>query len=157
MNIGGIVYESLVDGEGIRNVIFTSGCVHGCKGCHNKKLWDFNYGEEFTLKKQMEFIEECKTNPLLDGITLSGGEPMLFPQTLFLFIKEYKKANPNHTIWIYTGFTYEDCLKNEERTKLLSLCDVLVDGKFESNKKDPSLKFRGSSNQRIINLKNSTK
>lgn len=152
MKISGIVYDSLVDGEGIRNTIFISGCKHMCKGCHNPNTWDFNYGVEFTYDKQIEFINKCKENVLLDGITISGGDGMYSARELLKFIKLYKKHNPLHTIWIYTGFTYEELLKNKYQNEVLKLCDVLVDGKYIDELRDVTLKFKGSSNQRIIKL-----
>lgn len=155
MNISGIIYDSIVDGEGIRNTLFISGCNHYCKGCHNPNLWDFNYGEEFSKEKQLNFIDKCKNNILLDGITLSGGDPMYSAKELLDFIQLYKQELPNHTIWIYSGFTHEEIVNNKEMDKLLQLCDVLVDGKYDYELKDTTLKFRGSSNQNIIYLNNS--
>lgn len=149
MNISGIVYDSVVDGEGIRNVIFVSGCLHKCKGCHNPQTWDFNYGYEFTQEIQNKFIEKCKENPLLNGITVSGGDPIYSSKELIPFLKKYKKENPAHTIWLYTGFKWEEIKDNE----ILKLIDVLVDGKYIEKYKDVTLAFRGSSNQRIISLK----
>lgn len=149
MNISGIVYDSVVDGEGIRNVIFVSGCLHKCKGCHNPQTWDFNYGYEFTQEVQNNFIERCKENPMLNGITISGGDPIYNSKELIPFLKKYKKENPTHTIWLYTGFKWEEIEDNE----ILKLIDILVDGEYIEKYKDVTLAFRGSSNQRIINLK----
>lgn len=149
MNISGIVYDSVVDGEGLRNTIFVSGCLHHCKGCHNPQTWDFNHGYEFTEKKQNEFIEICKSNPMLNGITISGGDPIYSSKELIPFLKKYKKENPTHTVWLYTGFKYEEIKNN----KILQLIDVLVDGEFIEELKDTTLAFRGSSNQRIIDIK----
>lgn len=148
MNISGIIYDSVVDGEGIRNTLFISGCLHHCHGCHNPQTWDFNYGYEFTKEKQKEFIKKCKDNPLLDGITISGGDPIYSSKELIPFLKEYKKENPTHTIWLYTGFKYEDIKDNE----ILKLIDILVDGEYIEDLRDITLAFRGSSNQRIIRL-----
>lgn len=150
MYLSGITYESVVDGEGIRNVLYISGCKHCCKNCHNKKTWDFDYGSEFTEEKQLEFIDECKRNPLLDGLTLSGGDPMYSAKELIQFVKKYKKELPHHNIWIYSGFTYEEILSDTIMAQLLLECDVLVDGLYIEELKDLSLKFRGSSNQNII-------
>lgn len=148
MNISGIIYDSVVDGEGIRNTLFISGCLHHCHGCHNPQTWDFNYGYEFTKEKQKEFIKKCKDNSLLDGITISGGDPIYSSKELIPFLKEYKKENPTHTIWLYTGFKYEDIKNNE----ILKLIDILVDGEYIEEFRDITLAFRGSSNQRIIRL-----
>ena len=149
MNISGIVYDSVVDGEGLRNTIFVSGCFHFCKNCHNPQTWDFNYGYEFTKELQDKFIIKCKENSILDGITISGGDPIYSYRELIPFLKRYKKENPTHNIWLYTGFKYEDIKENE----VLKLIDVLVDGEFINELKDLTLAFRGSSNQRIIKLK----
>ncbi len=148
MNTSGIIYDSVVDGEGIRNTLFISGCLHHCHGCHNPQTWDFDYGYKFTKEKQKEFIKKCKDNPLLDGITISGGDPIYSSKELIPFLKEYKKENPTHTIWLYTGFKYEDIKDNE----ILKLIDVLVDGEYIEDLRDITLAFRGSSNQRIIRL-----
>lgn len=149
MNISGIVYDSVVDGEGLRNTLFVSGCRHDCKNCHNPQTWDFNYGYEFTKDLQSEFIKKCKDNPILDGITISGGDPIYSSKELIFFLQKYKKVNPNHTIWLYTGFKYEDIKNNE----ILKYLDVLVDGRYIDELRDTTLAFRGSSNQRIIKLK----
>jgi anaerobic ribonucleoside-triphosphate reductase activating protein len=153
MNISGIVYDSVVDGEGLRNTIFVSGCFHFCKNCHNPQTWDFNYGYEFTEDLQDEFIEKCKENILLNGITISGGDPIYSYRELIPFLKKYKKKNPTHDIWLYTGFKYEGIKNNE----ILKLIDVLVDGEYIEELKDSTLSFRGSSNQRIIDVQKSLK
>lgn len=153
MRISGIVYDSIVDGEGIRNTLFISGCKHYCKNCHNPQTWNFDYGKEFTIEKQIDFIDECKRNILLDGITISGGDPMYSADELVLFVKRFKNECPDLNIWIYSGFTYEEIINDEKMKELLSLCDVLVDGKYIEELKDTTLKFRGSSNQRVIFLK----
>ena len=152
MYIGGIEYDSIVDGEGIRNTIFISGCKHMCKHCHNQQMWNFLYGEDFTFDKQIEFIQKCKENILLDGITISGGDPFFSCQDVIDFIKLYKKELPHHNIWIYSGFTYEELLLDEKKKELLMLCDVLVDGLYKEELRDITLDFRGSSNQRIIHI-----
>ena len=148
MKISGIVYDSVVDGEGIRNTIFVSGCKHHCKGCQNPQTWDFNYGYEFTEELQNKFIEKCKRNLLLDGITISGGDPIYNFNDLIPFIKKYKKENPTHTIWLYTGFKFEEIKDNP----VIDLVDVVVDGEYVEELRDITLKFKGSSNQRIIKL-----
>lgn len=153
MKISGIIYDSIVDGEGIRNTLFISGCHHKCKNCQNPQTWNFNYGEEFTIDRQMEFIDKCKRNILLDGITISGGDPMYSAKELTIFLKKFKIECPNLNIWIYSGFKYEEIIKNKDMNELLELCDVLVDGVYIEELKDTTLKFRGSTNQRIIRLK----
>lgn len=153
INISGIEYESIVDGEGIRNTLFVSGCNHKCPDCHNSKTWDFSYGYEFTEELQDKFISKCKENFLVDGITLSGGDPMYSAKELIPFIRKYKEECPLQDIWVYSGFTYEEILENKDMSELLDLCNVLVDGLFIKELKDATLNFRGSTNQRIIKLK----
>ena len=152
MKISGIVYDSIVDGDGIRNTIFVSGCRHNCFNCHNPQTWNFNYGDEFNVYSQNKFISDCKRNILLDGITISGGDPMYSAKELIPFVKHFKEECPNLNIWIYSGFTYEEISQDETMNELLKLCDVLVDGRYEDDKRDLTLKFRGSSNQKIIRL-----
>lgn len=152
IKIAGIVSESIVDGEGIRYVIFTQGCPHNCKGCHNAHTHDCNQGK---LKAIDEIIEEVRHNPLIKGVTLSGGEPFLQAEPLAELAKSVKAVGKD--VWVYSGFTYEKLLDGEidGAKQLLSECDVLVDGKFELEKRDLTLRFRGSSNQRVIDVKSS--
>lgn len=153
MNLAGFYDESISNGLGWRAVIFVSGCPHHCAGCHNKMAQDFNYGSEF---KKEEIIERIKENSILKGITISGGEPLCKENVAYVldFIKTVKKEKPNFNIWCYTGYTMEELInRNEENlNECLKEIDVLVDGKFIEAKKDPTLKFRGSSNQRIIDV-----
>lgn len=155
MYLSGINYESLVDGEGVRTTIFVSGCLHNCRGCHNPLTHNFNNGKEFTLELQLKIINYIKKNPLIDGITISGGDPFFSVKDTIDFILLLKKEIPNINIWIYSGFTFEEILKDKNKTELMSLCNVLVDGKFEINKRDITLDFRGSTNQRIIDIQKS--
>lgn len=146
----GTVNDSIVDGPGLRYSIFTQGCLHHCPGCHNPKSHDLTGGY---LKSIDEIIKEIDDNPLLDGITLSGGEPMLQIEPLIEICKEVKKRNLN--IVIYSGFTFEQIVADSNKKSLLELCDMLVDGRFEIDKKSLSLLYRGSSNQRLINIQKS--
>lgn len=152
LKIAGIVEESIVDGPGIRFVIFTQGCPHNCKGCHNPQTHDFNGGKYIKID---EITEMIKSNPLLKGITLSGGEPFMQAKQLSILIDKIKDSNLD--IITYTGFKYEDLINNsnDENSfmELLIRTDILIDGKFEEDKKDDSLMFRGSSNQRAIDVK----
>ena len=146
-------YDSIVDGPGLRMVIWTQGCPHNCKGCHNPKTHSFDKGIEIDTK---DVINELKTLKLQRGITLSGGEPFLQPEALSKIAKEARRNNLD--VWSYTGYTIEElCDKSNplylKRLELLKNIDVLVDGKFIEAKKDISLLFRGSSNQRIIDVK----
>ena len=148
--------DSIVDGEGIRTVIWTQGCMHNCHGCHNPETHDFNKGFLVDVEKVKEEISSIKYQ---DGITLSGGDPLYQVEPILEIAKYAKQINLN--IWCYTGFTFEELLekskKDEKLFELLQNIDVLVDGKFDENKKSMNLPFRGSSNQRIIDIKKSLK
>lgn len=159
MNICGFIEESLNDGEGIRSVIFISGCKHNCYKCQNIKSHNFNYGELFSKDKQLKIINGIKNNPLIDGITLSGGDPFYSAKEVNSFITLLKQNIKDINIWIYSGFTYEEILlsQNEEMIKLLKSCNILVDGKYIDMERNLRIKFRGSSNQRIINVQKSLK
>ena len=153
MNMAGFYDESISNGLGWRAVLFVSGCPHNCSGCHNKVAQDYNYGQKFNKE---EIINRIMENSILKGITISGGEPLCkenIPEVLD-FIKEVKQKRPNFNVWCYTGYTLEQLeeRKDEITNECLSEIDVLVDGRFVEARKDPTLRFRGSSNQRIIDL-----
>ncbi len=154
VRISGLINDSIVDGPGIRLTIFTQGCPHHCEGCHNPQTHDFNGGEDATIES---LLEKAKSNPLLDGVTFSGGEPFCQAKQLYELGLEIKKAGMN--IVTYTGYTYEYLTKHADTEnyygELLSITDYLVDGPFILSKRDILLKFKGSSNQRIINVKKS--
>ena len=143
--------ETTSDGEGVRLSCYFSGCSLACKGCHNPISWDSNFGEYFGKEKQSEIITQLK-NMIKPNITLTGGNP-LESYDLYEFVLNLKKEIPNVNIWIYSGFTIEEIVLNENMFSILKLCDTLVDGRFEIDKKDLTLAYRGSSNQRIINIK----
>lgn len=156
MNMAGFYDESISNGLGWRAVLFVSGCPHHCPGCHNKPAQDFNYGKKFNKE---EIIKRIMENSILKGITISGGEPLCpenMPEVLD-FINEIKVLRPQFNVWCYTGYTIEQLEKREDEItkECLSKIDVLVDGQFLESKKNPTLKFRGSENQRIIDI-NST-
>ena len=158
MKIAGFYDESISNGLGWRAVLFVSGCPHHCPGCHNKEAQDFNYGEEFN---EEEILKRIKENSILNGITISGGEPLCkenIPGVL-KFIKDVKEIRPEFNVWCYSGYTLDQLIdrNDEETNKCLNEIDVLVDGKFEEDKKNLSLRFRGSSNQRIIDVQKSLK
>lgn len=154
MKVSGFYDESISNGLGWRAVLFVSGCPHHCPGCHNKEAQDFNYGQEFN---EEELLERIKQNSILKGITISGGEPLCKENvsTVLKFIKDVKKIRPEFNVWCYSGYTLEQLVEREDETTMecLKEIDVLVDGPFIEAKKDPTIKFRGSSNQRIIDLK----
>lgn len=143
--------ETIVDGEGIRYSIYLAGCRHHCKGCHNKASWNPQAGSLLTQQKVDEIINEINANPLLDGITFSGGDPFYNPEEFLPLIKTIKERT-NMNIWCYTGYTYEQLMNMKVCREILQLVDVLVDGKFIEDLYSPYLEFRGSSNQRIIKL-----
>ena len=150
IRIAGIISESVTDGEGLRYVIFTQGCPHHCFGCHNPKTHSFAGGYEVDT----DFLKkEIFENPLLAGVTFSGGEPFCQPKPLAELAKAVRSRGLN--VWSYTGYTLEALREknDEDINALLANLDVLVDGKFEMDLKDLTLPFRGSSNQRIIRLK----
>lgn len=149
MKVMNIIHDSVVDGEGLRTVVFFAGCPHGCPGCHNPTSWNMSNGKEMSVS---EVIQEIESNPLTD-VTFSGGEPFLQAKEVVDLAKEVKKLGKN--IWVYSGFTYEELLhsKNPYKKQLLELCDVLVDGRFLLEERNLSLLFRGSNNQKIIHLR----
>ena len=142
----------IANGEGIRCSIFVSGCTHRCKNCFNEEYQDFNYGNNWTDDETQLIIEYLKDDNI-SGLTLLGGEPM---QNLYLIdvIRKVKKE-VNKNIWIYSGYTYDQIINDNKKLELLKECDVLVDGLFVEELLDLKLKFRGSSNQRIIDIKKS--
>ena len=147
IRVAGLTDDSIVDGKGFRFVIFTQGCLHHCKGCHNPETWDMNGGNEMDIE---EIKIKIKQNGLLDGITFSGGDPFYQVAPCAKLAKWAKENGLN--IWAYTGFVYEDLLKMPEVKEFLDLVDVLVDGPFILEEKSLLLNFRGSKNQRVIDL-----
>lgn len=153
LRIAGIQKESIVDGEGYRYAIFTQGCNHQCKGCQNQETWDFNGGKLYSQSELEEVVKDIESNPMLDGITLSGGDPFYQADACAELIKSIKSKREDITVWAYTGFTWEELIKSPEMLNLAKLCDVIVDGRYIENKRKLELEFRGSSNQRLIDVK----
>lgn len=147
LHIAGINYESTADAEGVACTIFFSGCKHFCNGCHSKNTWDFNYGKEVSNELIDAINCEIDKRPFLSALVLSGGDPMYSAAEVKKFIQ--KIHIPNNNVWCYTGFLMEQIIKNYKMNELLNLCNVLIDGQFEIEKRDITLSFRGSSNQRL--------
>lgn len=144
--------DSIVDGPGVRMVLWTQGCIHHCPGCHNPQTWNDKAGTLYNIEELCQQIQEAQ---LQSGLTLSGGEPFLQSEELLPIVKTAKKKGLN--IWAYTGFTFDELLKDPNKRAVLAYLDVLVDGKFIEAKKDYRLVFKGSSNQRIIDVQDSLK
>lgn len=150
LRLAGIVDDSIVDGPGLRYTIFTQGCPHRCPGCHNPQTHDFNGG---CVKNINDILEDIKSNPLLTGVTFSGGEPFCQSKPLSVLADEIHKLEMN--IVTYTGFTFEELYNNKEHPEYLELLkrtDILIDGPFKIELKSLDCEFRGSTNQRIIDV-----
>lgn len=152
LHIAGIDYESIADAEGVRCTIFFSGCKHHCPGCHSPDTWDFDYGKPVDDLLIAEINRQIDKRPFLSGIVLSGGDPMYSAKDIREFLS--KIHIPHNNIWCFSGFTIEEIMMDDEKKKLLDMCDTLIDGMFEIEKRDVTLRFRGSSNQRIFRQKN---
>ncbi|WP_312091246.1 anaerobic ribonucleoside-triphosphate reductase activating protein [Aminipila sp.] len=152
LKLAGVVKESITDGPGFRFTIFCQGCPHNCQGCHNPGTHDFESGYYVSNDK---LIEAIKANPLLSGVTFSGGEPFCQAEAFYHLAEEIKRQL-GLNILVYSGYTFEELIKmskeNEYINKLLNICDSLVDGKFILEERDLTLNFRGSRNQRIVDL-----
>lgn len=150
LRVAGFLDNSLVNGEGLRSVLFVSGCKHKCPGCHNTTMQDFDYGDSVSLKEILGRIEN--NVPLIKGVTFSGGDPFEHAEVLCELAEEIKDMGLN--IWCYSGYTYEEIMNSNDKSKLrlLNKIDVLVDGRFDASKKEGAPKYAGSSNQRILKL-----
>ncbi|MEM4385915.1 MAG: anaerobic ribonucleoside-triphosphate reductase activating protein [Candidatus Anstonellales archaeon] len=155
LRIAGIERESIVDGVGIRYVIFTQGCKHNCYMCHNKLTHDFNGGQSIKL---IDIYNEIKNLDYLDGVTFSGGDPFFQAKNCAKLAKMIKEEI-NINVWAYTGFTFEEIMKYNDKDMLefMRYIDILVDGRYMHDLRDLSLRFRGSRNQRLIDVKESLK
>ncbi len=150
LNIVDITYSSSVDGEGFRDVVFVCYCPHHCEGCHNPETWNEKNGH----KESIDEIFKKLTKSSLTNVTFSGGEPFCQAEALTK-LAEHIKTHTKKTIWIYSGYTFEEIISDKKKKKLLCLCDVLVDGKFEKKYFKENIRFKGSENQRIIDIKKS--
>lgn len=157
MNYAQIRHYDVANGPGVRASIFVSGCTHNCKNCFNKEAQDFNYGNLYTKEvedKFMKYILDDNTK----GVSILGGEPLMqtMDNSLLNLLKRIKKET-NKEIWLWSGYTYEEAILSEKRKEILNYVDVLVDGRFEEENKSLLIKFRGSTNQRIIDLNKTRK
>lgn len=149
IRLAGVVRESIVDGPGLRFAVFCQGCPHNCPGCHNPESHDFKGGYDCDISRILAAID---ADPLLDGVTFSGGEPFCQPEAFGNLAEEIKKRNLS--VMAYSGYTYEELLKLNDPAvdRLLSMTDLLVDGRFIMAQRDLTLLFRGSGNQRVIDM-----
>ena len=160
MNYGRIFYNDIANGVGCRTALFVSGCTHHCRECFNEETWDFNFGEPFTREVEDRILESLEP-AYIDGLSILGGEPMEIANQKVLrpFLERVKERVPAKTIWIYSGYVWEELTDSEnvrchseDTAKILSMIDILVDGEFVLEKKNIMLHFRGSENQRIIDV-----
>lgn len=147
----GVYPETISDGYGLRYAVYFAGCEHRCAGCHNPQSHDPAQGEPLTDEYFDRICQAVNRNPILDGVTLSGGDPLLFPAAMCRFLRRLKERT-GQNIWCYTGYTLEECLADPARRECLRYIDTLVEGRFVAALRDPSLLFRGSSNQRIVEV-----
>ena len=145
----------VTNGPDVRTTLFVTGCTNNCEGCFNKELQDFNYGEEWTKETEDKFLEYAK-NENVNGVNILGGEPMeqVMDDSLYDLLLRIKNET-GKSIWLWSGYLYEEIIKDNSKKRLLELVDVLVDGRFVIAKRDITLKYRGSSNQRVIDVKKS--
>ena len=151
LNISGIVGDSIVDGPGIRTTIFSQGCPHHCPGCHNPETWDFGCGTDMAVE---DIVAIVRSNPLCRGVTFSGGEPFAQPEGFTKLARLLKESG--YEVASYSGYTFEELLEgSEEQKALLAAIDILIDGPFLLAEKSLEIAFRGSRNQRILDVKKS--
>lgn len=154
IRLAGIAENSLVNGKGLRKVFFSQGCSHHCEGCFNQHTWEFAGGRMFDMD---ELVQKVKDEPFLDGVTFSGGDPFQQADKFAYLAKKLHEANIN--IWAYTGYTFEELMKlaqtNPHIKQMINNVDVIVDGRFVKDKMSENLKYCGSSNQRVIDVKSS--
>jgi anaerobic ribonucleoside-triphosphate reductase activating protein len=154
LNVANCISDSIVDGPGLRYVIFTQGCKHHCLGCHNQQTWDTNKQTYLDIDY---LVNEAISNKILDGVTISGGEPFLQPEGILNLVAKLKKHNVN--VMVYTGYTYNELveLKNPSINKILDQIDYLIDGRFILKERSLNLLYRGSTNQNFIDVKSTRK
>ena len=158
MKYHNITHDDMLNGDGLRVVLWVSGCSHHCPECQNPITWNCNIGLEFNHEAEKEIFDELEKD-YISGITLSGGDPLHKSniKDIFELCKKIKDRYNNKTIWLYTGYTWEQIMDDQDRKNIISLCDVLVDGRFEKDKADINYHWAGSTNQRVINVQKSLK
>ena len=161
MNYHNITHDDMKNGEGIRVVLWVSGCEHHCKECHNPETWDKNSGIEFDIKALVEILWEVNKD-YIKGLTISGGDPFMEynePTIYYLCCVINKMFGDSKDLWIYTGYTFQELWERKSKytRNILSLIDVLIDGEYKKEERDVKLKWRGSKNQRVINVKETIK
>lgn len=158
MNYASIKYPDVANGLGVRVSLFVSGCTHHCRGCFNPETWDFGYGNRFSKEKR-DYIYKILENKWVQGLSILGGEPFDNATSVYWAFYRIKELYPDKDLWIYSGYKFEEIINsgNEKMLRLLMLADVLVDGEFILDKKNVNLRFRGSENQRIIDVQRSLK
>lgn len=156
MNYSKIKWHDISNGPGVRASLFVSGCTHKCKGCFNEVTWDFNYGDKWDTQTENKFIEHLK-KPEIVGVNILGGEPLQQDETLLKLLKRIRKE-VQKPIWLWTGYVIDKEIEEKIlANKILRECDVVIDGRFVESKKDLNLKYRGSTNQRVIDIKETLK
>ena len=154
MNYGNIKYYDIANGQGVRTTLFVSGCTNHCLDCFQPQTWDFNYGQPFTEETEKQILDSLKPD-YIQGFTALGGEPFEYVDALICLICEVKQKAPDKDIYVWSGYTWEEILEDPEKSRLLEYIDILVDGSFDESKKEISVQFRGSSNQRCIDVQDS--
>lgn len=156
MNIADYKKFDVINGRGLRHSLFTSGCTHQCKGCFNAATWNFNYGVPYTAELEEQIIQDLNMPDVhISGLSILGGEPFQNAEPLLGLVRRVRERCPGKDIWIWSGYTFEELLQDDSRLALLSLCDVLIDGKFELERRNLKLKWRGSENQRVLDVQKS--
>ena len=154
MNYSKLKLNDIANGPGLRTTLFVSGCTHRCKGCFQPETWNFDKGLLFTFNLINVIIESSRSK-YIKGLSLLGGDPLDNVEGILPLVKAFKKELPNKTIWLWTGYKFEDIIKDPAKYKVLEYIDVIIDGRFEEDLKDITLKYCGSSNQKVIDVKKS--
>ncbi|GJM69745.1 anaerobic ribonucleoside-triphosphate reductase-activating protein [Paenibacillus macerans] len=146
----------VLNGRGLRNSLFTSGCTHRCKGCFNAAAWNFAYGFPYTREFEDRVIADLQVEGIrVVGLSILGGEPFQNVDGLLGLVRRVRAECPGKDIWIWSGYTFEEILADASRTELLAYCDVLIDGRFMLERRNLKLKWRGSENQRVLDVRES--